>query len=198
MKKIQDLIKNRKSKHIFYIALVVIMVGWVIFRFAIIASENNRSVFNASRNAMANGVPVETLVAENKAGVIYEPLAIKNNRAYVTAERAKKLNVGQTVGNGKITYVSKNIDLDTGMFVVKTKDVENGLQFAEFTANGFFVPLYAIKNNSVFVIENNVAVARNIEIANQDSENAYIVSGLNDGDIIILSNVNAGTKLKVK
>ena len=198
MKKLQDLIKDRKSKHIFYIALVVIMVGWVIFRFAIIASENNRSVFNASRNAMTHGAPVETLVAENKAGVIYEPLAIKNNRAYVTAERAKKLKAGQTVGDGKITYVSKNIDLDTGMFVVKTKNVENGLQFAEFTADGFFVPLYAIKNNSVFVIENNVAVARDIEIANQDSENAYIVSGLNDGDIVILSNINAGTKVKAK
>ena len=186
MKKLQDLIKDRKSKHIFYMVLVVILVAWVIFRFAVIASENNRSVFNASRNAMANGVPVETLVAINKSGVIYEPLAIKNNRAYVTAERAK------------ITYVSKNIDLDTGMFVVKTKNVENGLQFAEFTADGFFVPLYAIKNNSVFVIENNVAVARDIEIANQDSENAYIVSGLNDGDIVILSNINAGTKVKAK
>ena len=198
MKKLQDLIKDRKSKHIFYIALVVILIAWVIFRFAVIASENNRSVFNASRNAMTHGVPVETLVAENKAGVIYEPLAIKNNRAYVTAERAKKLKPGQKVGQGKITYVSNNIDLDTGMFVVKTKDVENGLQFAEFTANGFFVPLYAIKNNSVFVIENNVAVARNIEIANQDSENAYIASGLNNGDIVILSNVNAGTKVKAK
>lgn len=198
MKKIQDLIKGRKSKHIFYMVLVVILVAWVIFRFAVIASENNRSVFNASRNAMANGVPVEVLVITNKSGVIYEPLAIKNNRAYVTAERAKKLKAGQTVGDGKITYVSKNIDLDTGMFVVKTKNVENGLQFAEFTADGFFVPLYAIKNNSVFVIENNVAVARDIEIANQDSENAYIVSGLNDGDIVILSNINAGTKVKAK
>lgn len=198
MKKIQDLIKDRKSKHIFYIALVVIMVGWVIFRFAVIASENNRSVFNASRNAMTHGAPVETLVAENKAGVIYEPLAIKNNRAYVTAERAKKLKPGQKVGQGKITYVSNNIDLDTGMFLVRTSGVENGLQFAEFTANGFFIPLYAIQNNTVFIAEKNIAVARDIEIVNQDSENAYIVSGLNDGDIIILSNVNAGTKVKVK
>ena len=179
-------------------ALVVILVAWVIFRFVVIASENNRNVFNASRNAMVNGVPVETLVAKNKSGVIYEPLTIKNNRAYVTAGRARKLKAGQNVGNGKITYVSKNIDLDTGMFVIKTKDVENGLQFAEFVADGFFVPLYAIKNNSVFVVENNVAVAHDIEIANQDSENAYIVSGLNDGDVVILSNVNAGTKVKVK
>jgi hypothetical protein len=125
-------------------------------------------------------------------------LAIKNNRAYVTAERAKKLKPGQKVGQGKITYVSNNIDLDTGMFLVRTSGVENGLQFAEFTANGFFIPLYAIQNNTVFIAENNIAVARDIEIVNQDSENAYIVSGLNDGDIIILSNVNAGTKVKVK
>ena len=184
MNKIQQTIKTKKFKKIISIAFIATMVGWVLFRFAAVASENARYVFNASRNAIEHGMPIETLV-------------LTNNRAYVSAERAKKLKPGQKVGNGKIVFVSKNIDLDTGMFLVKTQGVENGLQFAEFTADGFFIPLYAIKNNTVFVVENNTAVARNIEITHQDSETAYITSGVKDGDIVILSNVNAGNKVKI-
>lgn len=197
MNKIQQTIKTKKFKKIISIAFIATMVGWVLFRFAAVASENARYVFNASRNAIEHGMPIETLVLTNKTGVIHEPLAVQNNRAYVSAERAKKLKPGQKVGNGKIVFVSKNIDLDTGMFLVKTQGVENGLQFAEFTADGFFIPLYAIKNNTVFVVENNTAVARNIEITHQDSETAYITSGVKDGDIVILSNVNAGNKVKI-
>ena len=58
--------------------------------------------------------------------------------------------------------------------------------------------MYAIKNNTVFIVDNNVASPRTVEVVRQDSENAYIVSGLNDGDVVILSNVNAGDKVKVK
>lgn len=198
MEKIHSTFKSKKFKQIVYVALIVTIIGWVIFRFAAVASENARYVFNASRNAADNGAPIESIVMTNKTGVIYEPLAIKNNRAYISGGRAKHFKAGQKIGNGKIVYVSKNIDLDTGMFVVKTTGVDDGLQFAEFVADGFFIPLYAIKNNTVYVAENNIAVARDIQIARQDSENAYIASGINDGDIVILSNVHAGDKVKVK
>lgn len=198
MEKIHSTFKSKKFKQIVYVALIVTIIGWVIFRFAAVASENARYVFNASRNAADNGAPIESIVMTNKPGVIYEPLAIKNNRAYISGARAKHFKTGQKIGNGKIVYVSKNIDLDTGMFVVKTTGVDDGLQFAEFVADGFFIPLYAIKNNTVYVAENNIAVARDIQIARQDSENAYIASGINDGDIVILSNVHAGDKVKVK
>jgi hypothetical protein len=81
---------------------------------------------------------------------------------------------------------------------VRTRGVADGLHYAEFTANGLFVPLYAIKDNTVFIVENGIAVARNITIARQDSETAYISSGLNSGDVVILSTVNAGDKVSVQ
>ena len=59
MDKIQKTIRSKKFKHIFFIALVAIMVGWVIFRFAAVASENARFVFNASRIAADVGMPVD-------------------------------------------------------------------------------------------------------------------------------------------
>lgn len=198
MEKIQQTIKSKKFKQIFYAALIITLIGWVIFRFAAVASENARYVFNASRVAADQGAPIETLVVTNETGVLYEPLAVKNNRAYVSGARADKFRAGQKVGNGKIVSVSKNIDLDTGMIVVRTSGVDDGLHFAEFSANGYFVPLYAIKNNTVYIVDKNTAVARNVDIKRQDSENAYIVSGLQDGDVVILSHVNAGDKVKVK
>ncbi len=197
MDKIQKTIRSKKFKHIFFIALVAIMVGWVIFRFAAVASENARFVFNASRIAADVGMPVDYVTVDVKTGTLYEPLSVKNNRAYVSSERAAKLRSGQKIENGKITYVSNSIDLNTGMYLVKTSGVSDGLHFAEFTTDGIFIPLYAISNNAVLVVDNNTAAVRSVKIARQDSENAYITSGLKSGDVVILSKVYAGDKVKL-
>lgn len=197
MDKIQQALRSKKIKHTFFIALVAIMVGWVIFRFIAFASENARFVYNASRVAAENGLPVEYLTVHIESGTLYEPLSVKNNRAYVSGERASKMRAGQKIENGKITFVSNNIDLNTGMYLVRTSGVSDGLHFAEFTTNGIFVPLYAISDNSVFVADNGIATKRNIKIARQDSENAYVESGLNSGDVVILSKVQSGVKVKL-
>ena len=188
---------TRKLKKIISLSLVAILVGWVMFRFATIISENERVVFNASRNAADVGTPVHVMKMLRTDGTLYEPVAVHNNRAYVSANRASKLRAGQRIGDGKITYVSSNIDYDTGMYLVRTSGVSDGLQMAEFTAVGHFVPLYAITNETVLVVENGIATPRDITISRQDSENAYITSGLNDGDVVILSNVAAGDKVQI-
>ncbi len=198
MEKLHMTIHSKRFKHVMHAGLAVLMIGWVVFRFWAVASENSRNVFNASRAAADVGAPVLAINIEYKTGVLYEPLAIKNNRAYVTGDRAAKLRAGQRVGNGQIVSVSRGIDLDTGMFVVRTRDVPDGLHYAEFSANGFFVPLYAIKDNSVYVVQDGIATPRNIQIARQDSETAYVSSGLNAGDIVILSTVNSGDKVSVQ
>lgn len=198
MEKIQRTMATKKFKKVMYIATVAVLVGWVIFRFAAVASENARYVFNAARVSADVGAPIESVVMQRASGTLYEPLAVKNNRAYVSGARASKLRAGQRVGDGKIVSVSSNIDYDTGMYVVRTTGVADGLQFAEFTTTGHFVPLYAITDGLVFVAQDGVAVARSVKIARQDSENAYIASGLQDGDIVILSTVHAGDKVKVQ
>ncbi len=198
MDRIQAAMATKKFKKIAYVSLVVILVGWVAFRFATIASENARVVFNAARMATDVGTPVATQEMKRIKETLYEPLAIKNNRAYVSAERAKMLRPGQRVGDGKITAVSTTIDYDTGMYAIHTSGVADGLQMAEYTTRGYFVPLYAISNGTVYVIEDGIAVERSVKIGRQDSENAYIVSGLADGDVVILSSVRAGDKVQIK
>ena len=84
------------------------------------------------------------------------------------------------------------------MHVVRTRGASDGLQYAEFVGNGYFVPAYAVKGNSVLIAENGVAASREVTVVRQDSEKAFISEGLKDGDKVILSKVNAGDKVQVK
>jgi hypothetical protein len=84
------------------------------------------------------------------------------------------------------------------MHVIRTKNCENGLQNVELKANGFYVPVSAIVGNTVFVADGEIAHAREIVISGRDSQNALIKSGLNDGDIVILSDVRDNQKIKIE
>lgn len=201
MEKLQHLIeqlKQPRARKIMSIGVVVVLVLWVVFRFTMIGIENARSVYNASRVAQTDGVPVVVQQIERTAGVLREPIAVKSNRAYVASGRAHKFGAGQHVAGGVIVSVSPDIDLDSGMHVVRTRGVADGLQYAEFRATGHFVPVYAVNNGVVMVADGDIARARDVVVARQDAENALISSGLNDGDVVILTHVSDGEKIQVK
>ncbi len=199
--RIEDIIKKlktHKSKNIIYtifIALVVCVFG---YRFYSFQKENNFEVFNIIRFNMENGVPVEVLKIEKTDGVLLEPLTIKNNYAYVSGARINTFKVGQQIGECKIISVSKKIDLDTGMHVIKTSKCPNGLQYVENRKIGFYVPVSAIHGNYVYVADGDVARVREVVIENVDAQNALIKSGLISGDIVILSNVQENQKVKIE
>ena len=197
MEKIAENLKTKKMKQFFAILTIAILIGWVVFRFAAVASENSRHVFNAARVAIDQGMPIEAITVSRTDGVLREPISVKNNRALVSGARVVKLRAGQKIGNGTITSVSHKIDYDTGMHVVRTSGVADGLQFAEISGNGFYLPVSAIENNTVMVVEDGVATVRNVVINAQDANMAQITSGLNDGERVILSRVQDGTKVKV-
>lgn len=197
MEKIAENLKSKKMKQFFTILLIAVLAGWVVFRFAAVASENSRHVFNAARVAADQGAPVEVITITRTDGILREPISVKNNRALVSGARVGKLHAGQKIGEGKITSVSRKIDYDTGMHVVRTSGVSDGLQFAEVSGHGFFIPVSAIENGTVMVVDNGVADIRTVTVSDQDATMAYITDGLNDGDKVILSNVKAGEKVKV-
>lgn len=191
-------LKTPRGKKTIYLALVIAMLGWVLFRFAVIGAQNQLQVFNTARDMAANGVPVSVVEMQRAPGVIREPLTVQNNRAYVSGARAGLLRAGMRVGTGEIVSVATNIDLDTGMHVVRTRGVPDGMQFAEFRATGYFIPVSSVSNNAVYVLRDGVAVRTPVTVSRQDTDTAYITSGLNDGDIVILSRVNDGDKVNVK
>lgn len=187
--------RPRNKKRI-YIAMVALLVLWFVYRFVMVAVENHRFVFNPSRAAAESGLVIDTMDAKKTTGTLREPLTIKNNRALVAGGRVGLLKPGQKIGNGKIVSVASGIDYDTGMHAVRTSGVADGLNYAEYQMSGYFVPSYAIKQDKVYVMENGVAVARTVHVAEADAEQSVITSGLNDGDVIILSNVADGAKVK--
>lgn len=201
MEKLQQLmeqLKQPRARKIMSICLGVVLVLWVVFRFTMIGIENARSVYNAARVAETDGVPVVVQQIERTSGVLREPIAVKSNRAYVASGRAHKFGAGQHVAGGVIVSVSPDIDLDSGMHVVRTRGVADGLQYAEFRATGHFVPVYAVNNGVIMVADGNIACARDVVVARQDADNALISSGLNDGDVVILTRVSDGEKIQVK
>lgn len=201
MEKLQQLmeqLKQPRARKIMSIGLIAVLVLWVVFRFTMIGIENARSVYNAARVAQTDGVPVVVQQIERTSGVLREPIAVKSNRAYVASGRAHKFGAGQHVAGGVIVSVSPDIDLDSGMHVVRTRGVADGLQYAEFRATGHFVPVYAVNNGVVMVADGDIARARDVVVARQDADNALISSGLNDGDVVILTRVSDGEKIQVK
>lgn len=183
----------RNNKKLIYILIGFIFICWIGFRINSIYQESKREVFNVARQP---AISVETMTAHRETGILREPLFVKNNKAFVPASRLNKFHPGQVIDSGRIISVSKNIDLDTGMYMIKTSGVVDGSHFSEQRHTGFFVPEYAIRDGKIMISENGIATIKDIEIIDNDAENVLINSGLKDGDIIILSRVESGTKVQ--
>ncbi len=190
-------LKTRKSKNIIYLIIFLGIIGCFAYRFYVVSKENNRAVFNIVRNNIENGTPVEVLKMVKTDGVLYEPLTVKNNRAYVSSARVHMFKAGQKMENCKIVSVSKNIDLYTGMHIIKTSACADGLHYVEYSGYGFYVPVYAVYGNNVYVVNENKAHIHEIEIVARDSKNVLIKSGLENGDVVILSHIKDNEKIKI-
>ena len=190
-------LKTKKSKNIIYTIIMITVVCVFGYRFFMIAKEHNFKVFNIARNNLDNGTPVETKLMKKINGILYEPLTIKNNTAFVSGARLNNFKPGQKSGNCKIVSVSHKIDLDTGMHIVKTSGCRNGLQYIEKENVGFYVPVSATNGNSVYIANNGIAEVRNIVIKDRDAQNVLIKSGIQEGDILILSKVKNNEKIKI-
>lgn len=198
--KIEDIVKKlktRKSKNIIYAIVGITVVAWFGYRFYAVNAEHRFKVFNITRNNLDNGTPVEVLTVQEKKGILYEPLTVKDNKAFVSGARVNIFKAGQKSDNCKITSVSKNIDLDTGMYIIRTSGCADGMHYIEKEKVGFYIPVSALTGDSVYVVNNDVAEIREIIIADRDSQNVLVKSGLSESDIVILSKVKNGEKIKI-
>lgn len=187
---------DKKVKKNVYTAVFAALIAWFIYRFVMVAIESRMVVFNPVRDANKNGTIVETIVANKKSGTIDFPIAIKNNRAYVSGRARAKLRAGQNIsGGGTIVSVSGTLDLDSGMYVVQTRGARDGVNNVQIPCNGYFVPVYAVRDGVVMIEKSGVAVSQNVNVAAQDSSVACISGGINDGDIVILSKVSNNQKV---
>jgi len=189
---------DKKLKKNVYTAVFAVLALWFIYRFVMVAIESRMVVFNPMRAAEQNGIVVDTIVAEQKSGIIKTPLSVENNRAYVSGAHRRGLKVGQKVANGEIVFVANSLDLDTGMYVVKTKNVDDGVVYAESECNGFFIPTYAVRESQVMRAESGSAIAVPVTVNASDSEFSCVSGEIKDGDIIVLSKVEPNQKINVQ
>ena len=153
---------------------IVSMSVWVGYRIREIRKEGIRTVHNIVRIHAENGIPQEYITVNKTTDFLYEPIYVENGRALVSLGRINKFKIGQKIKdkNITITYVSNNIDLDTGMFVVRLSHKITGNVFVESQYTGFFLPLDA-------------EVPSHAKIIAKDNERV-VVSGLNDGDKVVV------------
>lgn len=195
-KRLQEWLHTPRAKRRLYLLAVAALVLWVLFRVVMIGAEKRMFVFNPTRDALSRGIPVTAITMQRTPGKLMEPITVHANRALVSGARARLLRAGQKIGDGEIVSVSDGIDLDTGMHVVHTRGVADGLQYAEYSATGYFVPVYAIKDGAVMVMDGDVARARRVTVSRSDADNAMISDGLHDGDVVILTTVTDGAKVR--
>lgn len=189
---------DKKTKKILYTVVLGVLGLWFVYRFIMVAIESQMTVFNPVRAAGKIGIVVDTIVAEQKTDVIKTPLSVENNRAYVSGTHRRGLKVGQKIGDGEITYVANQLDLDTGMYVVKTKNVQNGVEYVESKCTGYFIPTYAVRESQIMRAESGAAVAVPVTVSASDSDFSCVVGDIHDGDVIVLSKVGAGQKINVQ
>jgi hypothetical protein len=150
---------------------VSILVG---HRIQALRREGASTVSNIARIHAARGVPREYAVAKRTTDFLYEPLHVQNGRALVSIGRVNKFRVGQKVRdkNATITFVARDIDLDTGMFVVRLSEKITGHVFIEHRHTGFFLPLDA-------------EVPKHGKIIAKDTER-MVVENLREGENIVV------------
>lgn len=190
-------LRRPRTKKRIYAAGVVIVACMVAYRFAMVGAQNRIFVYNPARAALTDGVPATVVTVARRDGALREPLTVKNNHAYVSGARAHLLRAGQRIGDGAIVSVASGIDLDTGMHAVRTRGVSDGLHHVDVPANCYFIPSYAVDRNTVMVLSDGIATPRSVRITGTDADTACVASGLNDGDVVILSKVPSGVKVRV-
>lgn len=193
---IEKILNVKLTKKNIILGVIIFVSLLSLFRIIVFGIEKARSVFNISRNNIEYGIPVNVYAIKEEINYLKEPLFIKNNKTFISIKRIYKFKVGQKIGNGEIIFVSRNINLDTGMCIIKTKNVEDGINYVEMERKGFFIPIYALYKNKVFLLKNGRAIETKVDIIDKDSSNA-LVKGLDDGDIVILSKVENNQKVKI-
>jgi hypothetical protein len=162
-----------KKKLVIFVCILGAMMA-AGYRIQKIRAESDRRVHNMVRIHAEYGAPHDYVIAKTTTDVLLEPLFVQNGRALVSSLRVGRFVVGDKI-NGKkarITTVSKNIDLDTGMFVVRVSGNISGEVYVEKRHTGFFLPIDAV-------------LPPNARVIARDSDRV-VVLGLSEGDKIVV------------
>ena len=128
------------------IGFVTFFVLWGAYRVYMLNIKGDLQVYNVVRlHIERGGPPVNTVVAKTTTDFLLEPVHVDNGRSLVSANRIGRFEVGQGVlgQSARVTSVSRNIDIHSGMFIVRFSEPINGTVMVMRRFNGVFLPLEA-------------------------------------------------------
>ncbi|MDR3208373.1 MAG: virulence-associated V antigen [Rickettsiales bacterium] len=162
---------KKKAAIFLSILLLSVLVGYRIQK---LREEGVRHVNNIVRIHKEKGSPHEYVVAEKTTDFLEEPLFVQNGRALVSADRVHMFSTGQKIKDkdANITFVSRDIDLDTGMFIVRVSGNITGNVMALREYTGFFLPVDAV-------------LPAGAKVVAKDNQR-MVVAGLKDGERIVI------------
>ena len=163
---------NKQLKRAIIFVCIVAISAATGYRIQKIRKEGIRTVNNIARIHAEKGVPNEYVTAKKTTEFLYEPIYIQNGRALVSINRVNKFAVGESAGSAKIVSISKNIDLDTGMFVIRFSEKITGDFMVARQYTGFFLPVDA-------------EIPAHARVIAKDNER-MVVTGLVDGDKVVV------------
>ncbi|MDR0319803.1 MAG: hypothetical protein LBH81_03650 [Rickettsiales bacterium] len=181
------------------ILCAALVAALVIYRISALVKEGDREVSNIVRIHVQDGIPVETMEIKRESDALKFPLSLKSGRAFVPLEIKLRLKKGMAVSDEKITFISGNLDFDTGLYEVRVSGKLSGEHSAEEPSRGIFIPRSAVNDNFVWINSNGNAVRRKIRVAATDAERVLVAGGISDGEQLITSstaNLMDGVKVK--
>lgn len=205
-------LKNLKSRHGIYIAILFSGIIAVFVRIISVQSERNRNIVSFVSEWEKNGKPVtvkEVKAADVPVYTKFTVISAQDGAAYgfVTGDIREKLAYGQAVyfnvigaSCGAIADIGQELDMDTGMFPVKVKlsnySGSHDLKLVLFAQtqilkNAIVVPneiVDTVKNVShVWKILDGRAKKIKVEIGSRNGYGTAVVAGVQTGDQIVLA-----------
>jgi hypothetical protein len=199
------------KRYLAYGAIFLCFIVAVITRQSIVTKERGADITSVNAEWKDKGKPVVVKKAVKEDVKVYAKItAVSAGNgcyyAYVPQITCEKMEVGQDVfldnkgGDpaGKISEVSRTVDVDTGMFPVKLI-MDNDLLVSgeplivyvntEILKNRISLPREVItfedQINFVWIIKNGLARKTTVEIGDHNGY-AVIRHGMNEGDIVVL------------
>lgn len=215
-----------KKRIFIYGAIIVSFVFAVGIKRSIITRKRNRPIISMPSEWKEKGKPVVLEKIARKDIKTYTKITVTGGKqslfyAYVPERLKQKLQPGQLIFAhdaskkpiGKVVEVSKNINLDTGMFLVKVNLDEKILTDKSRTIvyvntgileNVICLPgkVVVLKNGDryVWTVKENKALKVPVVVGERTGTGIVIKKGLKDGDLVVLhgySKLSEGDKVNI-
>jgi hypothetical protein len=200
-----------KRKIIYGLIFLIFILG-ILIRVKLVKKERQLKVKTVAGQWQEKGKPVVIQEVKARDIKIYSKITITPDidafgYAYLPEAIQKKIEPGQLISKndkddillGEVAEVAKEIDLDTGLYFIKVKLKENVFNDKkraivyvnrETLKNVICLPQEVINSkndkNFVWIIKDNKAKKKIVEIAKHNGYGAVIQTGISEGDLVVL------------